>query len=685
MRSIILTTALLATTLTLGAVEIENNAGNLHSNLADRSITELTVSGTMDVRDFVFIADSLPSLTSLDLSQVNIAAYHSKGKPYLGNIFDFAQGELPAMALMGTRLTNLVLPDSLKSIGHAALAGCSSLETVTMPSTLTAIDSYAFSGTGITVANIPASVTQLGTGAFSRCANLTTVTIAGCNVPAYAFIDDTNLSSVTLSNSVTAIGAGAFSGCTALNGISIDNGIAIRSIGKEAFVGAGAQAIDLAAMQQLQQIGAWAFACSGITAATLPAGVYYMGNGAFYCARSNANATFPEGVTTIPPLTYAGNTLLDGRYTLPEGVDSIGEYAFYNDYAVKSMALPSTTAYIGTRAMAGMTGLDTVSIVATVVPALGDSVWQGVDQPLVKLSTLNNETADLYGEVDQWKNFHILRDYLIGDVNNDGEIDIADINSIIAYMMGYPTGTFIFENADCAKDDIIDIADINTIINMILNGTQTYYRRAHGINHRQSQDGDRVIIEDFEINAGETRDITLHLDATRDDYCALQFDIDMPDGIEIVGIGSTDKTHTFVLSDSGDRILAYSGSRKAFGNEGIATLTVSASNMLDPQSVITIDGVIFGTTQCDKLLGSSSEAHVGNTTGVKDINANTDKVYASAGSIIIESQQDCLAQVVATNGSNRPVTVQQGHNQVDAAPGFYVVTLNGKSYKVIVK
>ena len=52
-------------------------------------------------------------------------------------------------------------------------------------------------------------------------------------IPKYAFLNCTNLESVTIGNSVTSIGQGAFSGCSALKSVTIGNNV--RSIGEGAF------------------------------------------------------------------------------------------------------------------------------------------------------------------------------------------------------------------------------------------------------------------------------------------------------------------------------------------------------------------------------------------------------------------------------------------------------------------
>ena len=48
------------------AITVENTAGQLAQLVSDTQITELTVTGTMDARDFLFISEELAELTSID-------------------------------------------------------------------------------------------------------------------------------------------------------------------------------------------------------------------------------------------------------------------------------------------------------------------------------------------------------------------------------------------------------------------------------------------------------------------------------------------------------------------------------------------------------------------------------------------------------------------------------------------
>ncbi|UKI43797.1 MAG: dockerin type I repeat-containing protein [Porphyromonadaceae bacterium] len=86
--------------------------------------------------------------------------------------------------------------------------------------------------------------------------------------------------------------------------------------------------------------------------------------------------------------------------------------------------------------MAGMTSLDTIKAHSDAVPALGDSVWAGIDQPNVKLDLTNMALAEDFAHAAQWEHFHILKNYLLGDVNGDGNLDVADVTLLISYILG---------------------------------------------------------------------------------------------------------------------------------------------------------------------------------------------------------------------------------------------------------
>ena len=59
----------------------------------------------------------------------------------------------------------------------------------------------------------------------------------------------------------------------------------------------------------------------------------------------------------------------------------------------------------------------------------------------------------------------------VGDVNGDGEINIADVNSLIDIALGTPANYDVAHRADVNYDGEINIADINLLIFHVLGGT----------------------------------------------------------------------------------------------------------------------------------------------------------------------------------------------------------------------
>ena len=68
------------------------------------------------------------------------------------------------------KLTTVIIPNSVTSIGEEAFQGCTKLASVTIGNSVTRIGKYAFSGcSSLTSVTIPNSVTSIGAQAFQYC------------------------------------------------------------------------------------------------------------------------------------------------------------------------------------------------------------------------------------------------------------------------------------------------------------------------------------------------------------------------------------------------------------------------------------------------------------------------------------------------------------------------------------
>ena len=76
----------------------------------------------------------------------------------------------------------------------------------------------------------------------------------------------------------------------------------------------------------------------------------------------------------------------------------------------------------------------------------------------------------VFGELDP-HHFTVNISFILGDVNGDGNVDIADVTAMIDYIMsGDATGVCV-DAADCDPDGTVGISDVTALIDYILSGT----------------------------------------------------------------------------------------------------------------------------------------------------------------------------------------------------------------------
>ena len=359
-------------------------------------------------------------------------------------------------------------------------------------------------------------------------------------------------------------------------------------------------------------------------------------------------------------------------------MESLGDYALYNADRLSVVELPATMTWLGTRSMAGMTGMTAITSNATEVPALGENVWQGVNQPAIPL-TVPAGALDSYKEAEQWKEFLFDAGWLKGDVNLDGEVNIADVNIIVRIILGsvYDEGTMT--RADVNGDDEINIADINLIIRIILTGSANAPAVVN-VN-------DQLHLDDVEMRPGEERTLAVTLDnATH--YNALQCDITLPEGLTLVNsrIGRNHTSETSNLDELTSRTVLYSPQTIHFDEDrAVLYITVRADNALAHDSQILLSNIVLADDDDAAWHAADCTAQVKNSTGIEDLNAQADRLWVEGRTLCIDSRHDGTAQVSAINGATRSLLLNAGVNRYELEAGFYVVVINGKSHKIAVK
>lgn len=457
----ILTLAGVLTTgaLTASAETIDCTAGKLSELIGDNtSVTALTVTGTVNAADLNFIASGLQHLDALDLSGTTVEAY--SGAPLASGLTVSAANEIPSYGLMGLKASSLILPAEITAIGESALAS-SAIAELTIPTTVTSIGNSAFAASALTKADIPATVTSLGTGAFSDCASLTAVTVSAQldSISRNCFLNCAALTEVSLPASVVRIGDSAFAGTSALAEFTFPQGV--REIGSRAFYMSGITAVDLS-RQNGVSIGAFAFARDlSLTSVALPSGTS-IGEGVFFDDTSLKSVSLPASVTEIPSFTFKGTSSANPQEVITDGVTSIGDYALTGWTQVSDLKLPASVNYLGDNSMEGWTSLKSISAQDhTEVPALGENVWENVDQPEATVYVADQKMLDAFMAAPQWDKFKIsMSSTGIDDITGD-----ATTTAIEYYFEG---ATLVISSTG---------ADIATVEIYSLDGRRLYHGR----------------------------------------------------------------------------------------------------------------------------------------------------------------------------------------------------------------
>lgn len=320
--------------------------------------------------------------------------------------------EVSSNAFSNTDIKSVVVPNSICSIGLAAFSGCSNLEKITLPfigggDVDVAVNSgiepnifgYIFGTNKFSGGIISGGRGETSSVCYYIPATLETVVITGGDVSIGAFANCENITSITLPENITTIADYSFYNCKKLQEINITD--TVESIGEEAF-----------------------YNCINIENV-------YIDDVANWCGISFADYY-------SNPLYYAENFYLNEvpvtNLTIPNGVVSISDFAFYNYLDLISVTIPSSLTSIGNSAFYGCYKLIEVRNLSETISLTRGFPDNGFIANYAKsIHTTEQSNITTVDEFIIYCDSNKNENYLIGYIGNDTRVVLPNTISNNSY------------------------------------------------------------------------------------------------------------------------------------------------------------------------------------------------------------------------------------------------------------
>ncbi|HEY5593181.1 MAG TPA: leucine-rich repeat protein, partial [Paludibacter sp.] len=356
---------------------------DLLTPIEKNTITDLTVTGNLDARDFRILRDSMLNLAALDISTATVESYSGYGGTDDYNR-SYSANEIPdyAFYISGEQsnvikgLTTILLPSTVTSIGSMAFTFCRSLTSISISSSITQIGQLSFVGCSATINVDPAN--QYYSSVDGVLFDKAKTALLQCPVSITGSYD--------VPSTVNSIGIYGFCFCDKLTSVNIPS--AVESIGIYAFT-----------------------SCSGLITIDT----------------NNPNYTSLDGVLfnkSVSTLIQCG-TSKSGSYVIPSSVDSIGDNSFYNCSLITSLFIPSSVITIEDFAFYNCSGLTSITVNSLPVPLSSTySVFYHVNTNTCILNVPFG-TKSLYQSASGWNSFTHIVENIHGFVLETNKVNLA--------------------------------------------------------------------------------------------------------------------------------------------------------------------------------------------------------------------------------------------------------------------
>ena len=325
----------------LKTVIFENGLVNIPDNilLGARTVTSVQVPSTVEwIGNNAFTyCTALSSITMPDsVETIGASAFYGCSKltevKWSANIKKISDS-----AFRGTSLTELTLPKTLENLGWNAFMECKELETVEFTYNSKTgfkleIGSYAFQKcTSLGKASLTENIRELPSNMFDGCSALETLEIPeSVTKLGYYIISGTTIQSITIPKNVSTAASydgtryGPLAGAGYLKTVIFENGLV--NIPDNILLGART-VTSVQIPSTVEWIGNNAFTyCTALSSITMPDSVEMIGASAFYGCSKLKEVKWPANIKEISPQAFRGTSITE--LLLPRTLENLGWAAF---------------------------------------------------------------------------------------------------------------------------------------------------------------------------------------------------------------------------------------------------------------------------------------------------------------------------------------------------------------------
>ena len=268
--------------------------------------------------------------------------------------------------------SRIEIPEGMTVIDSNAFKNNTKLKEVILPSTLKSIGTSAFEGTSLSKIELPSSLTYIGKNAFANIKTLTEVIIPkSVESASYAFYGDVNLKKVIFEDGIVTIPPRVLHN-TGIEEIVLPS--SVKTIGSYAFSNSKSlEKINL--LDGVRQIEEGAFSGdSKLSVVELPETLTEISSYVFSDTPSLTHINLPSGITNIRDGAFTNSGLIS--ITLPKELTGIGRSAFSGTH-LSEIYFPKQLNYLGINAFSYIDTLKKVTVTSDINKSWDGWFWEG--------------------------------------------------------------------------------------------------------------------------------------------------------------------------------------------------------------------------------------------------------------------------------------------------------------------